>query len=463
MYDLTTLAQYIHHIPPHSTDICIIGNESSHVLTLFSAILTDKIFFNFSNPGLFTSGSCKVYDIIILLPDMVACLEDDKSFVARCADSIRDNGLMILKPTSSVINVTTLNNANIAGLILLGYDSNGIFLFRKNKHLPQLNPDIAKEFKYNTLYVICPASIKSGGPELLHQLVYIINLQGGNAYIAYVNKSSDSPDCNYEYQPYVAGHIADFDAIKDIPDNAVVVPEGWVHELGEFDNLKKYLWWLSVDNFSFYKSTNMHQIITYIDNMVINHLYQSYYALDFILKNGIAKKKALYLSDYINDIYIENASLALNEPKEDRILYNPRKGGEVTELLINAAPELDWTPIINMSANEVSHLMRHSKIYIDFGHHPGKDRIPREAAMSGCIIITGMRGSAAFSEDVNIPPKYKINDKEMNINAVISLIKDSILKYNDIIDDFKEYRSIIRTEKEKFINDIADIFFNESP
>lgn len=54
--------------------------------------------------------------------------------------------------------------------------------------------------------------------------------------------------------------------------------------------------------------------------------------------------------------------------------------------------------------------MSKSKVYIDFGNHPGKDRIPREAAISGCIVITGKRGAAAFAEDVCIPETYKFDE-----------------------------------------------------
>ena len=35
----------------------------------------------------------------------------------------------------------------------------------------------------------------------------------------------------------------------------------------------------------------------------------------------------------------------------------------------------------------------YEQVYIDFGHHPGQDRLPREAVQCGCVVITGTRGS----------------------------------------------------------------------
>jgi len=43
------------------------------------------------------------------------------------------------------------------------------------------------------------------------------------------------------------------------------------------------------------------------------------------------------------------------------------------------------------------------KLYVDFGKHPGKDRMPREAAVHGCCIITGRRGAAGNPFDIPIP------------------------------------------------------------
>ncbi|PRR81497.1 hypothetical protein CLLU_31270 [Clostridium luticellarii] len=111
-----------------------------------------------------------------------------------------------------------------------------------------------------------------------------------------------------------------------------------------------------------------------------------------------------------------------------------------------------------MNVNEIKQLLRKGKVYIDFGNHPGKDRFPREAAISGCCIITGKRGAAKFYEDIPISSKYKFNDNIANIDKIINSIKLCLNNYDNEIKNFQEYRNIIINEKEKFEKDLLNIF-----
>ena len=103
-------------------------------------------------------------------------------------------------------------------------------------------------------------------------------------------------------------------------------------------------------------------------------------------------------------------------------------------------------------------LLKRCKVYIDFGNHPGKDRLPREAALCKCVIMTGLRGSAAYYEDVPISNSYKINQYQVKVNDVVGKIKQSMKDYAMSIDDFANYRSTIRKEKQVFENQVKDIF-----
>ncbi|MCX7738527.1 MAG: hypothetical protein N2Z80_03840 [Hydrogenothermaceae bacterium] len=72
-------------------------------------------------------------------------------------------------------------------------------------------------------------------------------------------------------------------------------------------------------------------------------------------------------------------------------------------------------------------ILKKAKVYIDFGNHTGKDRIPREAAMLECCVITGRRGIAKYREDVPIPENYKIEDKVENIPLILSKKYETVL------------------------------------
>ncbi|HOL22470.1 MAG TPA: hypothetical protein PLQ41_06420, partial [bacterium] len=122
------------------------------------------------------------------------------------------------------------------------------------------------------------------------------------------------------------------------------------------------------------------------------------------------------------------------------------------------ASNIKFVPLISMSRMQVIETLKKAKVYIDFGNHPGKDRIPREAAIMGCCVITGKRGSAAYFEDVPIPEKYKFEDKKENIPKIIERIRDCLENYNERYKDFDNYREIIRKEPEKFVEDMKKIF-----
>ena len=103
-------------------------------------------------------------------------------------------------------------------------------------------------------------------------------------------------------------------------------------------------------------------------------------------------------------------------------------------------------------------LLLKSKVYIDFGHHPGKDRFPREAASCGCCIITGMKGAAKYYEDVSIPAEFKFESNKKEIANIISKIEECFNNFDSESLKFDDYRKKIKLEEQKFERDIEEIF-----
>ena len=117
-------------------------------------------------------------------------------------------------------------------------------------------------------------------------------------------------------------------------------------------------------------------------------------------------------------------------PREDRILY-PARGKWFTQWLRRWAPDLAWQEITGFTPAEVKALFQTSKLYVDFGSHPGKDRMPREAATHGCCIITGRRGSAGNAFDVPIPARYKFRDLRLNVPKIVAeAIRATLVEYD---------------------------------
>lgn len=340
------------------------------------------------------------------------------------------------------------------------------------------------------IYVVAPANYATGGPELLHQLVFHLRKDLGiDAYMYYIPSDLPNP-IHAEYKGYSNPYVRE---IEDKKENLLIVPEViiGIDILNKYLEIRKAIWWLSVDNFyleailsskkNFFFKRAINKVLKLIFNKLlfdINelalkkltqlktifyqlpqadfHLVQSNYAMNHLENNGIPKNKIFYLSDHLNDNFL-NIKTDLSK-KENIVIYNPKKGISFSKRIIKIAPDIEFIPLINMTRQQVIETLQRAKVYIDFGNHPGKDRMPREAAILGCCVITGKRGSAAYFEDVSIPESYKFEDKEENIPQIINKIKDCFVNFKERYKDFDYYRQVIKEEPQKFIEDIKQIF-----
>ena len=327
-------------------------------------------------------------------------------------------------------------------------------------------------FDNTIIYVLCPSYNKTGGTELAHQLVYEINRNHFNAKIAYYENQPNPMEINTAFKGYVDSFVK-VEEIIDLPNNILVAPEVCTKYLKPFKFIQKCIWWMSVDNYLKWHNVKMtyqyNGLWTVIKGLIkrqvffglptfnqnITHFYQSEYAKNFLEKCGVTK--TFRLSDYLNSGYLD---LDINTLRKDQVLYNPRKGIEFARKLIEATPDINWIPLQNMTTEQVKETLLHSKVYIDFGNHPGKDRFPREAAMCGCCVISGKRGSAKFFEDVPINEEFKYEESSKTIPLIISKIRECLDNYETESTKFKGYREFIKGEYQTFQNDVKSIFLS---
>lgn len=214
------------------------------------------------------------------------------------------------------------------------------------------------------------------------------------------------------------------------------------------------IWWLSVDNNNGkYKDWDRDDIL---------HLYQSEYAKRHLQKNGA--KHIVAMSEYIPDRNAEAASAS----RDLQVLYNPLKGihytDEIKRRSARGKDAIKFTPIgggadgrQRISPEEVVQMLRRARIYIDFGPHPGMDRLPREAALAGCVVITNAEGAAQYDEDVRIPADYKI--RKFDVDRIHRLLR-SCLDDESKVKDFDPYREWIGGQKKR-MDDCVKMFVDE--
>ncbi len=314
------------------------------------------------------------------------------------------------------------------------------------------------------IYIACPAHIATGGTEALHVLCFELLELGVNASMFYYDVIDSNEVVAKRFLQFNTPYVL---TVEDSLESAIVIPETQTNLISKFPLMKKYIWWLSVDNYvrplRICGPRDMYRIIR--DRVIkknvnfkdknLYHLCQSYYAMDFVKKHGA--KNVHFLMDYLGQEHCSETKIQAQ--REDVVLYNPAKGKAFTKKIINAAPNgLKFVALQNMSPKEVNMWSNRAKVYIDFGNHPGKDRFPREAAMAGCIIITSKRGSAAFYEDVPIDDCYKFVDSRREIPKIIDLITDCMERYNERQSDFDCYRNFIREDRSRFIQQVKEVF-----
>lgn len=327
---------------------------------------------------------------------------------------------------------------------------------------------------YSKFLVVCPGDAITGGPELLHQLVHELRKQGRDANICYWPANREY-QCPTPYRKYDAPQCR----FEDKAGNLVILPEVLTRISRRIKESACAIWWLSVDNY--FRFPQNHRYLNPFTTIAGNRFYdpwrrfnslrrrerrrlgamkslihyaQSHYARDFLAKAGI---ESAMLTDYLSEEHLRPREQVA--PKQDIVVYNPKKGFEVTQALIRRLPHLRFVPIQNMTAAEVSNLLRSAKVYIDFGHHPGKDRPPREAALAGCCVITGTSGSAACEVDMPIPPAYRMDPYGADFASRFARTVEDIFLHHDVRSrDFEPWREVIRSERKMFERQVAQLF-----
>ena len=304
------------------------------------------------------------------------------------------------------------------------------------------------------VFIMCPAKLATGGTELLHQFSYVLSCNNIENYMVYPNREKTICPTPETFLKYNVKYVSEY---VDGKESVLVLPETMVHYVDLCKEGKSVIWWLSVNNYiSSYSKRFPGEGYDYFNlygRKNVIHFVQSYYAALF-LKTMLKIETCYYLTDYINDDIVQ---IALEKGKtsirEDIVLYNPRKGfTNVEPIMQNCKKDIKWVPLQNMTPVEMAEMMCRAKVYIDFGGHPGKDRIPREAAVCGCCIITNTMGSAAYQQDINIASIYKFAEMS-NYDLVLETIYDLIENYQERTADFESYRMGIMGEKDRFYNE----------
>ena len=316
-----------------------------------------------------------------------------------------------------------------------------------------------------TVYILTPGNSTSGGPETLHQLAHTLNENNIECFTKYYGRKRNIPKHLSKY------NIKEIDKIKDSKENIVICPETATQYLKLYPKSRKVVWWLSVDFYKLYTEMTNLNFKNYFKKLFYNkfsinfeknndyfHIYNCEYAKQFLLEKNVSLEKLYELCGPINTQYLKSDT----EIKVGNIIaYNPKKGKEFTEKIIKDSEDkgynFDFIPIENMDTNQVSELLDNAKMYIDFGNFPGPERLPREAVIKNCLILTCTEGAAKNDIDVPIKKEYKFDKKSKNISKIILKIDESINNYDEKIKDFEIYKQKVLSQVQTFEVDAVNL------
>ena len=329
-----------------------------------------------------------------------------------------------------------------------------------------------KLYPDSKVYIFCPGNVHTGGPESLHQLASQLISFGVQTYMVYL-QLGDNPfnlkdPVHDNYKKYHVPYTFD---LEDSARNVRILPETLTTELYTGKNLRRVVWWMSVNNYlkniknlfeNFLKSPFFRPIPKFFtffnEGANVEHWFKSEYARQFLEFNGLSANELHPVESYVSQTFLSRAAHIDLSAKKNIVAFNPKKGFEITRHLIELAPDIEWRPIYGMTSEQVQELLALAKIYVDFGTHPGKDRLPREATLSGCVVITGRQGAAANDVDYNIPAEFKFDERTANPQAVIKKIHEVFENFSEAHAAQKSFRERELNARNNFAAQVADAF-----
>jgi hypothetical protein len=351
------------------------------------------------------------------------------------------------------------------------------------------------------VYIICPARTYTGGPTALFQLCHALRKNSINAIMAFYGKINGNP-IHPNYKKYKCPWVI-VDDIKDKKDTAVITPETAINQLEHFKKVKKIIYWLSVDNFVltlykpklskvrfisfliknygfnpkvaynllsnnrtfYYNAYLANYIKLLIDKKVISlpkadiHLAQSIYAENFLKDYRVGTKRIIMLHEPIEEEFIRKAKNINSTKKTNAVAWNGRKAYPVAFELIKMLKKRGITVfnLENVGKSRMIEVLSKTKIFLDVGIHPGRDRPPREATLLNNIVIVNNHGGCYYFDDCMVPKEFKLDcylDCEIEYDKYAKRIEEYLNNFDFYIKKFHRFKRYILQEPHIFLNEV---------
>jgi len=292
------------------------------------------------------------------------------------------------------------------------------------------------------IHIVCPSDEVTGSAESLHQFGRAAATLGWDARIAY----GGDPIFGAVASAFRSYGLRNDQDVADEPDVLVLAAHTDVSAVTHLTQARKLIWWLRLDEIA----TDVNEAALAVPDAV--HLAQSEHARSFLAARGV---EASVVGDYVPAAFIARATALIPAAKLDTVLYNPDPSDRFTPRLIEASTGvLQWVPVSGLGRDEVAELMAYSKVYVDFGAHPGRTRLPREALAAGCVVVTGRRGAASNGTDLPLPEGFAFDDNEPAVLSVLDRIALTVMNFDGAVLEVAPNRAAVASESTLLIEEL---------
>ena len=112
-----------------------------------------------------------------------------------------------------------------------------------------------------------------------------------------------------------------------------------------------------------------------------------------------------------------------------------------------------------MSREQVVGALKETLVYIDFGHQPGKDRVPREAIASEAVIFINDQGAGSNYLDYPLEDFYRFSMLDVHSGNLLQKVKTVLENPKPHLNYQAYLRQKVFLEKEEFDLQVKSFFF----
>lgn len=304
--------------------------------------------------------------------------------------------------------------------------------------------------KYSEIVIFAPSGVLKGGGESLVLLLNNLKQRDIPASIQYVSNEESWNALRY------------FDAKGKL----LIFPEIYISKASLVLNANAAIWWLSVDNFTFKKhASTLRDLFTYYKNVLrgkrplrirkslqpLIHFSESHYAIEYLKSFGIA---SIYLPRLLGNIFYQTSETL---PKEKIISCSRRKGRVYLDKVIKELSDFDFIFLDDLSEKDVYNVLARSTVYLDLGHFPGSERLPREAVMLNNFILVNNVGAAQNFQDFPLSSQFKLNVNSpvfyLNLRNLLNQIFNNEINFSEMY-EFQQSILNLRKKYPEIINSL---------